>query len=97
VKAPAKKGTSERTAKKAEVIAMMKRAKGVTRAEIVAATGWQKHTIRGFVKHPRKQGRREDRVERRTPQGSAPIGSRSSRRKFPPTPRPAYPIDMRTI
>jgi Protein of unknown function (DUF3489) len=28
---------------------MMKRAKGVTLAEIVEATGWQKHTVRGFV------------------------------------------------
>jgi hypothetical protein len=28
---------------------MMKRAKGVTLAEIASATGWQKHTIRGFV------------------------------------------------
>ena len=28
---------------------MMKRAKGVTLAEIVELTGWQKHTIRGFV------------------------------------------------
>jgi hypothetical protein len=37
------------TNKKAEVSAMMKRAKGTTFAEIVEATGWQKHTIRGFV------------------------------------------------
>lgn len=35
--------------KKAEVIAMMKRSKGVTLAEIMEATGWQKHTVRGFV------------------------------------------------
>jgi len=35
--------------KKAEVIAMMKRAKGATLAEIMKATGWQKHTVRGFV------------------------------------------------
>jgi hypothetical protein len=48
-KAPAKKSASERSNKKAEVIALMKRAKGVTLAEIVEATGWQKHTIRGFV------------------------------------------------
>ncbi len=27
----------------------MSRAKGVTLAEIAEATGWQKHTIRGFV------------------------------------------------
>jgi hypothetical protein len=38
-----------RANKKAEVIAMMKRAKGATLAEIIAATGWQKHTVRGFV------------------------------------------------
>ena len=40
---------AERTNNKAEVIAMMKRAKGATLAEIVAATGWQAHTVRGFV------------------------------------------------
>ena len=40
---------AERSNKKAEVIAMMKRAKGVTLAEILEATGWQKHTVRGFV------------------------------------------------
>ena len=28
---------------------MMKRAKGATLAEIMAATGWQAHTVRGFV------------------------------------------------
>jgi hypothetical protein len=49
--APAKKAakTSERSNKKAEVIAMMERAKGATLAEIMEATGWQKHTVRGFV------------------------------------------------
>jgi hypothetical protein len=49
-RAPAQKDASEaRTNKKAEVIAMMKRAKGATLAEIVEATGWQRHTVRGFV------------------------------------------------
>lgn len=28
---------------------MMKRPKGATLAEIVEATGWQKHTVRGFI------------------------------------------------
>jgi hypothetical protein len=37
------------TNKKAEVIAMMKRAKGATLPEIVKATGWQPHTVRGFA------------------------------------------------
>jgi integrase/recombinase XerD len=49
-RARAQKGSSEsRSNKKAEVIALMKRAKGVTLAEIMETTGWQKHTIRGFV------------------------------------------------
>jgi hypothetical protein len=49
--APGKKAgdKGERRNKKAEVIALMKRAKGATLAQIAEATGWQKHTIRGFV------------------------------------------------
>ena len=49
---PAKKAAKPKadgTNKKAEVIAMMKRAKGATLAEIMKATGWQAHTVRGFV------------------------------------------------
>jgi hypothetical protein len=47
---PARKGAKdERSNKKAEVLAMMKRAKGATLAEIMEATGWQAHTVRGFV------------------------------------------------
>jgi hypothetical protein len=40
---------NERANKKAEVIAMMKHAKGTTLAEIMTSTGWQAHTVRGFV------------------------------------------------
>jgi Protein of unknown function (DUF3489) len=45
----ARPAANERSNKKAEVIAMMKRAKGATLDEIMAATGWQKHIVRGFV------------------------------------------------
>jgi hypothetical protein len=48
-KKPAGKPQADRTNKKAEVIALMKRAKGATLAEIMAATSWQAHTVRGFV------------------------------------------------
>jgi uncharacterized surface protein with fasciclin (FAS1) repeats len=48
-KKPASKPTAERSNKRAEVIALMKRAKGATLAEIMAATKWQAHTVRGFV------------------------------------------------
>ena len=40
---------ADATNKKAAVIALMKRAKGATLAEIMEATGWQPHTVRGFV------------------------------------------------
>src|SRR5437016_9601755 len=46
---PASRPERKRSNKKAEVIAMMTRAKGATLAEIMQATGWQKHTVRGFV------------------------------------------------
>ena len=48
-KKAASKPRADRTNKKAEVIAIMKRAKGATLAEIMKATGWQAHTVRGFV------------------------------------------------
>ncbi len=48
-KKPANKPKADGANKKAEVIAMMKRTKGATLAEIMATTGWQAHTVRGFV------------------------------------------------
>lgn len=50
------KPAAERMNKKAEVIAMMRRPKGATLAEIMSATGWQKHTVRGFVSLLGKKG-----------------------------------------
>ena len=48
-KKSAGKHKADRANKKAEVIAMMKRTKGATLPEIMKATGWQAHTVRGFV------------------------------------------------
>jgi hypothetical protein len=35
--------------KKGEVIDLMRRSQGATLAEIMERTGWQAHTVRGFV------------------------------------------------
>ena len=51
-----KEPAAERSNKKAEVIALMKRAKGATLAEIMELTSWQQHTIRGFVSILGKKG-----------------------------------------
>ena len=50
------KSATDRSNKKAEVIALMKRSKGATLAEIMKATGWQAHTVRGFVSILGKNG-----------------------------------------
>ena len=50
-KAGVAKNTSARRAasKSAKIIEMIGRAKGATLAEIMKATGWQAHSIRGFM------------------------------------------------
>jgi hypothetical protein len=48
-KKAARKPKGERANKKAEVTAMMERARGATLDEIMKATSWQRHTVRGFV------------------------------------------------
>ena len=61
-RARAQKGADERSNKKAEVIAMMKRAKGATLAEIVGSDGLAEAHGARVRQHPGQQGRREDRI-----------------------------------
>jgi outer membrane biosynthesis protein TonB len=82
-KAPA----AERSNKKAEVIELMKRAKGATLAEIMELTAWQKHTIRGFVSILGKKGGEKIESSKnaagsaRTRSRSKLTGNRSSKRR----------------
>jgi len=47
--APAKKPASARLTKFDEVVELMRRDGGATLAEIMKATGWQAHSVRGFI------------------------------------------------
>lgn len=40
--------SQRRSSKQTEVIALLRRPEGVTIAEVVAATGWQPHSVRGL-------------------------------------------------
>jgi hypothetical protein len=65
---PAKKAGSNKvaaaqeagTTKKDQVLAMISRKNGATLAEIMTATGWQKHTVRGFISIVGKAGTKID-------------------------------------
>jgi hypothetical protein len=48
-RAAAKENIAREGSKKAEVIDRMRRSQGATLAEIMELTGWQAHTVRGFV------------------------------------------------
>lgn len=50
--------------KSEKVIALLKRAEGATLDELVAATGWQRHTIRAALTGLRKKGHAIARTKR---------------------------------
>lgn len=55
--------------KQDQVIALMRRAKGTTLSDIVAKTGWQPHSVRGFISAVVRKRLRLNVVTDRTSQG----------------------------
>jgi Protein of unknown function (DUF3489) len=71
------KATPERSNKKTEVIAMMKRSKGATLAEIVAATGWHE-AYRDGASSAFAEVTKARRSIQKVPRVSPPVRSSSS-------------------
>ena len=43
------KGAAAAGSKKEQILALLRSATGATLGQIMAATGWQKHSVRGFL------------------------------------------------
>jgi len=46
---PTKAATNQRATKKDTILALLRREEGATLAELTNATGWQAHSVRGFI------------------------------------------------
>ena len=90
---PVQKKTSTRPekpraiTKQAQVIALLRRPRGATIDAIVAATGWQRHTIRGVIAGVLKKQLGLDVVSEKTEQGRSIASATPRRSVLPDAPR----------
>jgi hypothetical protein len=76
--APARTTGPRQGTKQQAVLALLRRPEGATVAQVVEATGWAKHTIRGFVAGLKKRGIAVTVLERVRQVGSGKTGVKGS-------------------
>ena len=64
--------------KQAAVLALLRRPEGATVAQVIEATGWAPHTVRGFFAGLKKQGITVDVLERVRQVGPGKEGAKGS-------------------
>ena len=69
-RAPIVKATAARSTKTEKALALLRRPKGVTVAELSKATGWQEHSVRGFMSGTLKKRKGLQIVSEKTDNGA---------------------------
>ena len=64
--------------KQEAVITLLRRHEGATIAQIIEATGWQQHTVRGFLAGLKKKGIKVETLERVRMVGPTKVGAKGS-------------------
>ena len=76
--------------KTAQVLKLLARSRGATAADVMAATGWQAHTVRAHLTRLRKAGHTLERLERKSgPDAYHLVGKLSAAVEVAPVPEEA--------
>ena len=76
--APRTTGKPREGTKQAAVLALLARTEGTTVAQIIEATGWQQHTVRGFLAGLKRKGTTIEPIERVRQVGPEKQGAKGS-------------------
>ena len=77
-RAPATPRRTREGTKQATVLALLRRPEGATIADVMGATGWQQHTVRGFLAGLKRKGLEITVIDRVRQVGSGKAGAKGS-------------------